>query len=499
MADGDKLQTLLTQILVPEMDLLVQSAILRTPELTERDIANLQKRRIEVLRYLSLLFPPSALEEFVLWSKRANLIVLLVCIMSACLVLRSGPGQITIIGQVLLACVVGVLGAWCIYFISIIFKPIAFFLSAALGVATFIGIFSWWASPLSPVKAKPHVTARIEATSSTKDPAFGARITGEALLPPRTHLWTYVESNNSWRPLQEISVDPRGHWQIRVHPEDLRYLSCNIRFAVIALNQTDHQKVQRELQSSSNREPIPAQSIPEQALVQQSFSIRIANCNPNPLAKPGGRARAIAPNQKVYPWPGQLIMSFAFLRPVEDPNEKLKWMRQVEESSSLIAARSDDSEAYKTRGYALSLLGNQEQAERDFAKSIQLAPSIAGYNGHGLVLMKMGRLDEAIKEFKTATEHPLPTDTDNMIAAAENLHKAENIDSNLEDIIGYLNAVANYRPSDGELWFRLAKAYEEQGKFDLARTSLTKATSSDVPEIKEKASSELKLLNVSNK
>jgi Flp pilus assembly protein TadD len=91
--------------------------------------------------------------------------------------------------------------------------------------------------------------------------------------------------------------------------------------------------------------------------------------------------------------------------------------------AAAVAADPDSPSYLFNQANALAAVGQFEQAEAAFRRSIALAPTLAGaHTGLGIVLAETGRLPDAIAEFRQAV-HLQPDDP----AALDDLKKAEQL------------------------------------------------------------------------
>jgi type IV pilus assembly protein PilF len=139
------------------------------------------------------------------------------------------------------------------------------------------------------------------------------------------------------------------------------------------------------------------------------------------------------------------------------------------------AARIDGSYAPAYLGLALvrAALGQDEMAEANFKKTLQLDPeSSEAHNNYGTFLCSRGHFDESIIEFKEALKNPLYATPELAYLNAGVCSLKKNDTSNAEI---YLNKALKLRPSLRQASFELANLYFERGDMLQARTHLGRA------------------------
>ena len=116
--------------------------------------------------------------------------------------------------------------------------------------------------------------------------------------------------------------------------------------------------------------------------------------------------------------------------------------------------------------------GNCSQAIPHFQKAITLAPKYGeSHNELGICLLKQDKLSEAEAEFRTAME--LNATTDATINLADLYAKQKRFDEGLQVLQKSLTA----NPTEGDLFFALARIYLDQGDIRKAEYAALEAHS----------------------
>jgi tetratricopeptide (TPR) repeat protein len=78
------------------------------------------------------------------------------------------------------------------------------------------------------------------------------------------------------------------------------------------------------------------------------------------------------------------------------------YQEAVRHYTEAINLRRDFAPAYRGRGCAWKILGNEEQASSDYEMAIKLNPNSAAYFNRGTLLLYKGYIDKAFEDFDTA-------------------------------------------------------------------------------------------------
>ncbi|KAL0074522.1 hypothetical protein J3Q64DRAFT_1832669 [Phycomyces blakesleeanus] len=114
--------------------------------------------------------------------------------------------------------------------------------------------------------------------------------------------------------------------------------------------------------------------------------------------------------------------------------------------------------------------GSIDMAMNNYHKSVQIAPSGAGYFNIGVCYFQMGKHKDAIKSFERSLEFtPHSADAHTNIASAYIMLK------DIPNAIKHLEQASNFNPLDGEVQYNLACVYEATGKLKDAKTRFERA------------------------
>lgn len=129
--------------------------------------------------------------------------------------------------------------------------------------------------------------------------------------------------------------------------------------------------------------------------------------------------------------------------------------------------------AYNGLAMVRSALGQDEEAELNFKKAIDLDPSISeSHNNYGTFLCSRGRYDESIKQFLDAVSNPLYT-TPNLAYANAGICAERNND--LEGAERYLNKALSIQPLTHSAAHKLAEIKFKRGDVVAAKKILQNA------------------------
>ncbi|CAO3640298.1 unnamed protein product [Mucor hiemalis] len=105
-----------------------------------------------------------------------------------------------------------------------------------------------------------------------------------------------------------------------------------------------------------------------------------------------------------------------------------------------------------------------------YHKSVQIAPSGAGYFNIGVCYFQMGKHKDAIKSFERSLEY-----TPNSADAHTNIASGYLMLKDTENAVKHLEQASNFNPLDGEVQYNLACVYEAVGRLDDAKTRFERA------------------------
>ncbi|CAO0802553.1 unnamed protein product [Mucor circinelloides] len=114
--------------------------------------------------------------------------------------------------------------------------------------------------------------------------------------------------------------------------------------------------------------------------------------------------------------------------------------------------------------------GSLDMAMNSFHKSVQAAPSAAGYFNIGVCYFQMGKHKDAIKSFERSLEYePNSADAHTNIASGYLMLK------DTTNAIKHLEQASNFNPLDGEVQYNLACVYEAVGRLQDAKIRFERA------------------------
>jgi type IV pilus assembly protein PilF len=129
--------------------------------------------------------------------------------------------------------------------------------------------------------------------------------------------------------------------------------------------------------------------------------------------------------------------------------------------------------AYNGLAMVRSALGQDEEAEFNFKKSIELDPSISEtHNNYGTFLCSRGRYSESIKQFLAAVENPLYA-TPNLAYA--NAGVCADRDNDTKNAERYLNKALEIQPLTHSAAYKLADIQFRRGDVVAAKKTLQNA------------------------
>ena len=105
-----------------------------------------------------------------------------------------------------------------------------------------------------------------------------------------------------------------------------------------------------------------------------------------------------------------------------------------------------------------------------YHKSVQIAPSGAGYFNIGVCYFQMGKYKDAIQSFERSLEYtPHSADAHTNIASGYLMLK------DTAKAIQHLEQASNFNPLDGEVQYNLGCVYEAVGRLEDAKTRFERA------------------------
>lgn len=129
--------------------------------------------------------------------------------------------------------------------------------------------------------------------------------------------------------------------------------------------------------------------------------------------------------------------------------------------------------AYTGLALVRAALGQDEEAEYNFKKSINLDPTISGtYNNYGTFLCARGRYDESIEQFMNAIKNPLYP-TPNIAYANAGICAERKKDIQTAEV--YLKKALEIQPLTHSAAHRLAEIQFARGEVVLAKKTLRNA------------------------
>ncbi|KAG0180254.1 hypothetical protein DFQ28_005146 [Apophysomyces sp. BC1034] len=148
--------------------------------------------------------------------------------------------------------------------------------------------------------------------------------------------------------------------------------------------------------------------------------------------------------------------------------------------------RVSDAEEQIQLGTSYLNKGSLDMAMNSYHRSVQLAPSGAGYFNIGVCYFQMGKHRDAIKAFEQSLEYsPNSADAHTNIASAYLMLK------NVSEAVKHLEKASNFNPLDGEVQYNLGCVYEATGNLEGAKTRFERAKNLGI----EKADSALQKLS----
>jgi tetratricopeptide (TPR) repeat protein len=126
----------------------------------------------------------------------------------------------------------------------------------------------------------------------------------------------------------------------------------------------------------------------------------------------------------------------------------------------IIARNGSDSVAYLHRGVANEELGNLQGAIADYSRSIQLAPSAAGYFNRAGVYQRLQEPEKALADFTAALQVD-PKYVPALIARAEENYAHGQLPASLEDY----SRVIQVDPSNATAYFERGNVLSDLQKF----------------------------------
>ncbi|KAI8371862.1 hypothetical protein BD560DRAFT_105812 [Blakeslea trispora] len=114
--------------------------------------------------------------------------------------------------------------------------------------------------------------------------------------------------------------------------------------------------------------------------------------------------------------------------------------------------------------------GSIDMAMHSYHKSVQIAPSGAGYFNIGVCYFQMGKYKDAIKAFERSLEY-----TPNSADAHTNIASGYLMLKDTTRAIQHLEQASNFNPLDGEVQYNLGCVYEAVGRLEDAQTRFERA------------------------
>ncbi|KAI8335091.1 hypothetical protein BC941DRAFT_431219 [Chlamydoabsidia padenii] len=132
--------------------------------------------------------------------------------------------------------------------------------------------------------------------------------------------------------------------------------------------------------------------------------------------------------------------------------------------------RLSDAEHQMNLGTDQLNQGMIDMAMNHYHRSVQLAPTAAGYFNIGVCYFQMGKHKDAIQSFEKALQlDPNAADAHTNIASAYLMM------SDVQPAITHLEKASNFNPLDGEIHYNLGCVYEATGKLNDAKTRFERA------------------------
>ncbi|KAI7904415.1 uncharacterized protein BX663DRAFT_550797 [Cokeromyces recurvatus] len=145
-------------------------------------------------------------------------------------------------------------------------------------------------------------------------------------------------------------------------------------------------------------------------------------------------------------------------------------MSNNEEKKPVLNSRISEAEEQIKIGTDYLNKGSLDMAMHSYHKSVQIAPSGAGYFNIGVCYFQMGKHKDAIKSFERSLEY-----TPHSADAHTNIANAYLMLKDTKNAIQHLEQASNFNPLDGEVQFNLACVYEAVGRLNEAKTRFERA------------------------
>lgn len=142
----------------------------------------------------------------------------------------------------------------------------------------------------------------------------------------------------------------------------------------------------------------------------------------------------------------------------------------LEELAEALRADSSYSQAYNVRALVYMELREDDEAERNFRRALELDPGNSeGHNNYGWFLCQRGRVDESLAHFLAALKNPLYATPEKSYFNAGICSLKKQDDKEAERFL--LNAV-RVQPQHREALYRLAEIYFSRGLYREAKIYL---------------------------
>ncbi|ORX51319.1 TPR-like protein [Hesseltinella vesiculosa] len=155
-------------------------------------------------------------------------------------------------------------------------------------------------------------------------------------------------------------------------------------------------------------------------------------------------------------------------------------MAQTQRGISATKIRFDrftDAEDQIKMGSQKMQEGSIDMAMNHYHRSVQLAPTAAGYFNIGVCYFQMGKHNDAIEAFeKSLSLDPNSADAHTNIASAYLMMKQ------VQPAITHLEQASNFNPLDGEIQYNLGRVLEATGKLQEAKSRLERAKVLGIPQ-----------------
>ncbi|KAH8552538.1 hypothetical protein BGW37DRAFT_489356 [Umbelopsis sp. PMI_123] len=119
--------------------------------------------------------------------------------------------------------------------------------------------------------------------------------------------------------------------------------------------------------------------------------------------------------------------------------------------------------------------GSIDMAMNSYQKSVQIAPSGAGYFNIGICYFQLGKYKDAIQSFEKSLELQ-PRNADAHTNIANGYLKLKDI----KNAVTHLEQATNFNPADGEIQYNLGCVYEALGDVDKAKKRLQMASDAGI-------------------